>query len=210
MTQPKLHGFSRSGAAYRVRIVLNLKGIPFTEVSHNLRKGEQLAPSYLFLNPQGLVPTIEINDAVLTQSLAICEYLDDIGTVPRLLPIDALRKAEIRAAAQVIVCDTHPVQNLKVLNRLRGLGLAEEQVTGWARHAIEEGLDAFERLVQDEDGPYSFGSQVTLADVCMVPQMVNARRFGVTLRWPRLLAIEQACLAMEEFRRAAPENQPDA
>ena len=116
----------------------------------------------------------------------------------------------MRAFAQAIACDIHPVQNLKVLSRLRALGLAEEQVTGWARSVIEDGLDACAILLDGQDGPYCFGEQVTLADICLVPQLVNARRFGAALRWPRFLEVEAACLSLDAFRRAAPENQPDA
>ncbi|MCI4591715.1 maleylacetoacetate isomerase [Sphingobium sp. BYY-5] len=210
MTEPVLHGYFRSTASYRVRIALNLKGVAYADAFHHLRKGEQRAPDYLALNPQGLLPALEIDGAVLTQSLAICEYLDETAAGPRLLPADPIRRARVRAAAQVIACDTHPVQNLKILDRLRGLGLDKEQVTGWAVQAIDEGLDAFDRLIADEDGPYCFGNQVTLADIFLVAQLVNARRFCVDLRWPRLLAVEQACLALDAFNKAAPQNQPDA
>lgn len=210
MTDPVLHGYFRSTASYRVRVALNLKGVAYADAFHHLRKGEQRAPDYLALNPQGLLPALEMDGAVLTQSLAICEYLDETVAGPKLLPDDPIRRAKVRAAAQVIACDIHPVQNLKVLDRLRALGLSEEQVTGWAVQVIEEGLDAFDRLIAGEEGPYCFGDQVTLADICLVAQLVNARRFGVALRWPRLAAVEQACLALEAFRKAAPQNQPDA
>ncbi|SDD05139.1 maleylacetoacetate isomerase [Sphingomonas sp. YR710] len=210
MPDPVLHGFFRSGASYRVRIALNLKGVAYSQVSHHLRKGEHRSPAFLALNPQGLLPALEVNGAVLTQSLAICDYLDEVYAAPALLPADPIRRAKVRAAAQVIACDTHPVQNLKILDRVRALGVGEDKVTGWAVQAIEEGLDAFDRLIADEAGPYSFGAAVTLADLCLVPQLVNARRFGVALRWPKLLEVEEACLALDAFRRAAPENQPDA
>lgn len=210
MTDPVLHGYFRSTASYRVRIALNLKGVAYADAFHHLRKGEQRTPGYLTLNPQGLVPALEVDGAVLTQSLAICEYLDETVPGRKLLPGDPIRRAKVRAAAQVIACDIHPVQNLKVLDRLRGLGLSEEQVAGWAAQVIDEGLDAFDRLIVGEEGSYCFGDQVTLADIVLVPQLVNARRFGVELRWPRLLAVEQACLALDAFNRAAPQNQPDA
>jgi maleylpyruvate isomerase len=210
VTDMRLHGYFRSTATYRVRIALNLKGVAYADVLHHLRKGEQRAPDYLALNPQGLVPALEIAGAVLTQSLAICEYLDEIVPEPRLLPADPLRRAKVRAAALLIACDVHPVQNLRILDRLRGLGLTGEQVTHWATQVIDEGLTAFDRLIAEEDGPYCFGGDLSLADIMLVPQLVNARRFGVDLRWPRLVAVEQACLSLDAFRRAAPENQPDA
>jgi maleylpyruvate isomerase len=210
MAEPVLHGYFRSSASYRVRIALNLKGVAYAGASHHLLKGEQRAVEYLALNPQGFVPALEMDGAVLTQSLAICEYLDETVAGPKLLPADPIRRAKVRAAAQIIACDIHPVQNLRILDRLRGLGLSGEQVKVWARQAIEEGLDAFDRLIAAEEGPYCFGDQVTLADICLVPQLANARRFGADLRWPRLLAVEQACLALEAFSKAAPQNQPDA
>lgn len=206
MTQPVLHGFSRSSASYRVRIALNLKGIAYQDVPYALREGEQRSPAYLALNPQGLVPTLEIDGRRLTQSLAICEYLDETRPAPPLLPADPLERARVRAFAQVIACDIHPVQNLKVLRRLRSLGQDEAGVTGWARQVIEEGFDACETLIADQAGPYCFGEAVSLADVFLVPQLANARRFGVTLRWPRLEAAERACQALDAFRKAAPQD----
>ena len=210
MAEPILHGYFRSTASYRVRIALNLKAVAYADAFHHLRKGEQRAPDYLALNPQGLLPTLEMDGAVLTQSLAICEYLDEKIPAPPMLPDRAVARAKVRAAAQLIACDIHPVQNLKVLDRLRTLGLAEAEVSAWAAQVIEEGLDAFDKLISHEAGVYCFGDQVTLADICLVPQLVNARRFGVTLRWPRLAAIEQACLSLESFKRAAPQSQQEA
>jgi maleylpyruvate isomerase len=206
-----LHGYFRSGASYRVRIALNLKGIAYTDAFHHLRKGEQNAPEYRALNPQGLLPALEVGDAVLTQSLAICEYLEEVHPEPALLPAEPIARAKVRAFAQVIACDTHPVQNLKVLANLRALGLDDAQVNGWAAKVIEDGLDACNALIADAAGTYCFGDTVTLADLFLVPQLVNARRFGVDLhRWPKLLEIEHACLALDGFAEAAPENQPDA
>lgn len=207
---PILHGYWRSTASYRVRIALNLKDVAYTDAFHHLRHGEQRAPDYLALNPQGFVPALEINGAILTQSLAICEYLDEAYPQPALLPVDPVARAKVRAVAQVIACDTHPVQNLKVLDRLRDLGYDPAGVKEWARATIDDGLAACDRLLARQDGPYCFGAAVTLADLFVVPQLTNARRFGVDLRWPRLLAIEEACLALDAFRRAMPENQPDA
>lgn len=211
MSAMRLHGYFRSTASYRVRIALNLKGLRYDQLFRHLRKGEQRAPAYLAINPQGLVPALELEDgAVLTQSLAICEYLDEIAPDPALLPADPVARAHVRAFAQAIACDIHPVQNLKILDRLRSLGLDEQAVTGWARTTIEEGLDACDRLLAGVSGGFCFGDAVTLADICLVPQLVNARRFGADLRWPRLLAIEAACLALPAFADAAPERQADA
>jgi len=208
----KLHGYFRSSAAYRVRIALNLKGLGTEHLSHHLRKGEQTAPAYLALNPQGLVPTLE-NDAgaILTQSLAIIEWLDETYPQAPLLPKDPLRRAKVRAFAQALACDTHPVQNLKVLGRLRQLGLPEEKVTEWAAWANREGLTACETLVARESGPFCFGDTPTLADLCLVPQLANARRFGVDVSaFPKLLQAEAAAKAMKAFADAAPDKQHDA
>ncbi|PDT78153.1 maleylacetoacetate isomerase [Bradyrhizobium sp. C9] len=208
----KLHGYFRSSASYRVRIALNLKGLTPEHLPHHLRKGEQCAPAYLAINPQGLVPTLESDaGAILTQSLAIIEWLDETNPNPPLLPQDPLRRAKVRAFAQAIACDTHPVQNLKVLARLRKLGLPEEQVTEWAAWANREGLAACETLIAEEAGPFCFGDAPTLADLCLVPQLANARRFGVDLsRYPRLLKAEAAAKQVKAFADAAPDKQPDA
>ncbi|CAN5127513.1 maleylacetoacetate isomerase [soil metagenome] len=206
-----LHGYYRSTAAWRVRIVLGLKGLDAQAVPHQLRLGEHRAPEYLALNPQGLVPSL-ITDGgdVLTQSLSICEYLDEIAPNPPLLFGDAVQRARIRAAAQVVACDIHPVQNLRVLARLRGLGLAEDVVQAWARDTIDDGLAALNRLIAGQGERFCFGEQPTLADAFLVPQLGNARRFGVDIRWPRILAIEQACLELPAFADAVPARQADA
>jgi maleylpyruvate isomerase len=208
----KLHGYFRSSAAYRVRIALNLKGVAVEQVSHHLRKGEQRAPDYLELNPQGLVPTLAGDDGtVMTQSLAIIDWLDETFPEPPLLPRDPLARARARAFALAVACDIHPVQNLKVLNRLRALGHDEETVNQWAYWANDEGLAACERLVAREPGPFCFGTAPSLADLCLVPQLGNARRFKVDVaRFPRLLTAEAAALALPAFRDAQPERQPDA
>jgi maleylpyruvate isomerase len=208
----KLHGYFRSSASYRVRIALNLKGLSAEHLPHHLRKGEQRDPAYLAINPQGLVPTLQDDrGTILTQSLAIIEWLDEIHPTPPLLPKDPLRRALVRAFAQVIACDTHPVQNLKVLARLRELGVSEEQVTGWAAWANREGLSACEKLIAGEPGPFCFGAVPTIADLCLVPQLANARRFGVDLGpFPRLLRAEAAAKDFKAFADAAPERQPDA
>jgi len=208
----KLHGYFRSSASYRVRIALNLKGLRAEHLAHHLRKGEQRDVAFLAINPQGLVPVLEDDaGAVLTQSLAIIEWLDETHPEPPLLPKDPLRRAKARAFADVLACDTHPVQNLKVLARLRELGLSEDKVTAWAGWANREGLAACEKLIASEPGPFCFGTTATIADLCLVPQLANARRFGVDVNaFPRLLQAEAAAKAMEAFADAAPDRQPDA
>lgn len=210
MTDIVLHGYFRSSTSYRVRIALNLKGLAYANVAHHLRKGDQRAPGYLRLNPQGLVPALEIDGVTLTQSLAICDYLDERFPEPPLLPADPIARARVRAAAQLIACDLHPVQNLKVLERLKQHGLPQDKVTAWAAEVNRDGLEAFNVLIAAQPGPFCFGHRVTLADICLVPQLFNARRFGVDVVWPRILEAERACLALPAFRDAAPENQPDA
>ncbi len=208
----KLHGYFRSSASYRVRIALNLKGLSAEHLTHHLRRGEQRDPAYLAINPQGLVPTLQDNaGAIITQSLAIVEWLEEIHPEPPLLPKDPLRRAHVRAFAMALACDTHPVQNLKVLARLRELGLPEETVTGWAAWANREGLAACETLIAGESGPFCFGEAPTMADLCLVPQLANGRRFGVDLdAFPRLLKAEAAAKNNKAFADAAPERQPDA
>jgi maleylpyruvate isomerase len=207
----KLHGYFRSSASYRVRIALNLKGLTADHLPHHLRKGEQRDPAYLAINPQGLVPTLDDGGTILTQSLAIIEWLDETHPEPPLLPQDPLRRAKVRAFAMALACDTHPVQNLKILARLRQLGLPEEQVTEWAAWANREGLAACETLIAGEAGPFCFGATPTIADLCLIPQLANARRFGVALEaFPRLLQAETAAKAIKAFADAAPDRQPDA
>lgn len=207
----KLHGYFRSSAAFRVRIAFNLKGVPVEHCSHHLRKGEQRAADYLALNPQGLVPVLEFDSGgVLTQSLTIIEWLDETYRQPPLLPADPLARARVRAFALAISCDIHPVQNLKVLNRLRSLGIEEDAVIDWAAWTNREGLEACEVLLAREPGPFCFGPAPTLADVCLVPQLGNARRFKVDVaRFPRLLAAEAAAMALPAFTDASPERQHD-
>src|SRR5215475_7548135 len=208
----KLHGYFRNSASYRVRIALNLKGLRCEHMPHHLRKGEQRDPAYLAINPQGLVPALERDGGgVLTQSLAIIEWLDETYPEPPLLPKDPLRRAKVRAFADVLACDTHPVQNLKVLARLRELGVPEDKVTAWAGWANSEGLSACEKLIANESGPFCFGEAPSLADLCLVPQLANARRFGVDVSaFARLLKAEAAAKAMNAFADAAPDKQPDA
>jgi len=208
----RLIGYFRSGAAYRVRIALNLKGLTVEHAFRHLRKGEQRAPDYLALNPQGLVPTLITDDgSALTQSLAIIEWLDETWPEPPLLPAEPWARARVRAFAQAIASDTHPVQNLRVLNRLRALGHAEEAVTAWAGSVNDEGLAACEALIAHEPGPFCFGAAPTLADICLVPQLGNALRYKVDVaRFKRLLEAEAAALDLAAFKDAAPERQADA
>lgn len=208
----KLHGYFRSSAAWRTRIALNLKGIAATHVSHHLRHGGQREPTYLALNPQGLVPTLELDDGTaLTQSLAIIEWLEETHPQPALLPKDPIARAKVRAFAQAIACDTHPVQNLKVLNRLRELGHDGEAVLAWAANVNVDGLAACEQLAANNPGPFCFGADPSLADICLVPQLGNARRFKVDVtKFPRLLRAEAAALELAAFRDAMPDRQADA
>ena len=210
MSEALLHGYFRSSASYRVRIALGLKGIAHDNLACNLREGAQRSPEFLAINPQGLVPALEIDGAVLTQSLAIIEYLDETRGGPRLVPADPLMRARVRAAAQIIACDTHPVQNLKVLGQVRALGRDEAGVHAWAARVIDEGLAALDAFIAPYAGRFCFGDEVTMADIVLVPQLVNARRFDVKDIPARLLAIEEACLALPAFDAARPENQPDA
>ena len=207
-----LHGYFRSAASWRVRIALNLKRVAAQQVSHHLRRGEQRAPAYLAINPQGFVPTLAIDGTTaITQSLAIIEWLDETYPDPPLLPGDALMRAQIRAFALVLAADTHPLQNLKVLGSLRALGVPEAEVTRWASEVNAAGLTACEALLPEEPGPFCFGAAPSLADLCLVPQLGNARRFGVEVaQFPRLLAREAACMARQEFADAAPGMQADA
>ena len=190
---------------------MNIKGLSAEHLPHHLRKGEQREPAYLAINPQGLVPTFQDDGVHLTQSLAIIEWLEETHPEPPLLPKDPLRRAKVRAFAMALACDTHPVQNLKVLARLRQLGVPEQDVTDWAAWANREGLAACEALIAAEAGPFCFGESPTMADLCLVPQLANARRFGVDLAaFPRLLRAEAAAKNIKAFADAAPERQPDA
>ena len=205
----RLHGYFRSTASWRVRIALNLKGVSAEHVFHHLRRGAQQSPEYVRLNPQGLVPTLETDDnRIITQSLAICEWLDE--TLPQL-PGNPLERARTRAFALAIACDIHPVQNLKVLARLRSMSIPEGDVTAWAAWVIRDGLVACAKLLDSQPGPFCFGSLPTLGDICLVPQLYNARRFGCDLSGlQRLLVAEAACLDLPAFVSASPEHQTDA
>jgi maleylacetoacetate isomerase len=212
----RLYDYYRSSAAYRVRIALNLKGVAPDERTYvHLRMGGQRAQEYLAVNPQGLVPALALDDGqVLTQSLAIVEYLDETHPDPPLLPPTPAARARVRAIALQIACDIHPLDNLRVLNYLIGtMGASREQKDGWYRHWIDVGFAALERTLARDGatGRYCHGDAPTLADVCLVPQMANARRFDIDVSaYPTLVRIESACNALPAFAAAAPARQPDA
>lgn len=208
-----LYDFFRSSAAYRVRIALNLKGLSAERRYIHLRRGEQRAADYLAVNPQGLVPTLVVDGATLTQSLAIIEYLEEKHPSPPLLPKNAADRAWVRSVALSIACDIHPLNNLRVLNYLeRELQADEPRRNEWYRHWIQEGFAALEaQLAARASGAYCLGDSPTVADVCLVPQVANAARLKVPMEpYPRIRAINDACLALPTFDRARPQNQPDA
>jgi len=212
----KLYTFFRSSAAYRVRIALNLKGLAYEAVPVHLSRGggEQLAPAYRKLNPQSLVPVLQDGERVLAQSLAIMEYLEEVYPLPPLLPKNPAARARVRSLALAIACEIHPLNNLRVLNYLSGpLGLNDDAKRTWYLHWIALGLGALEAglAVDPETGSYCHGDAPGLADCCLVPQLANARRFKCDVSpYPTLLRIEKNCQALEAFRHAAPDQQPDA
>jgi maleylpyruvate isomerase len=207
-----LYGLGLSSASYRVRIALGLKNLPYTSVVKNLRAGEHRLSDFLRINVQGLVPALALDDGtVLTQSVAIIEYLEQIYPQPPLLPAEPLARARVRALTQSIVSDIHPLDNLRVLRYLEEKLLVDRAARdSWYRHWVEVGFDALERwLVQDADtGRFCHGNSPTLADICLVPQVFNARRFAVDMNaYPRILAIDAVCRELPAFQAAAPENQ---
>lgn len=207
----KLYSFAQSSTAYRVRIALNLKGIAHQIVPVDLTQGHQHDAAYAALNPIRAVPTL-ITDAgdVLTQSMAILTYLDRVYPDPALFPSDPRDRARVEAAAQVIAADVHPVNNLKIRNRLVDMGHTEAEVVSWMNHWMAQGLAAFDALV-DPGTPFAFGDAPSVADLCLVPQLFNAHRWGLDLSpYPRLTTIEARCLDLPAFQQAHPDNQPDA
>jgi len=207
----KLFDYVRSSAAYRVRIALNLKQMDYEQIPVNLLEGAQRGEQNLARNPQGLVPSFEDADTTLNQSMAICEYLDDAYPESyRLLPDAPLEKARVRSLAQLIACDIHPVNNLRVLKYLVGeLGATEEQKLSWYRHWITLGFEALEEhLNSEQSGKFCHGDEPTLADLCLVPQVFNARRFETDLsRFPRVVEIADRCNDIDAFIKASPDNQ---
>jgi maleylacetoacetate isomerase len=212
----KLYNFFRSSASYRVRIALNLKGLQYEYIPIHLRRGggEQHQPTYKALSPQEIIPTLEDGGRILTQSLAIIEYLEERYPEPPLLPRDHADRALVRSMALAVACEIHPLQNLRVLNYLKDvLHHSEEEAQAWGRHWVMLGLTAIEQMVQavPQRGNFCFGNTPTLADLYLVPQLYNARRFGCDLSaCPTLVQIDATCRALPAFAKAAPENQPDA
>ncbi len=209
----KLYSYFRSSAAYRARIALNLKGIAYETIPINLVKdgGHNRRQEFRAVNPQMRVPALETaNGEVLIQSLAIIEYLDETHPEPPLLPKDPIARAKTRALADIIACDIHPLNNVGPLRYLkREMNQEQNAVDAWYHHWVVDGFEAVEALVSD--GPYACGGEVTIADVFLVPQVANARRLNVPLeKFPKIVAIDAACLKLPAFDRARPENQPDA
>jgi maleylacetoacetate isomerase len=209
----KLYSYFRSSAAYRTRIALNLKGLPYETVSIHLIKdgGKHRSPEYRAINPQMRVPSLELSSGeILIQSLAIIEYLDEIQPEPPLLPTDAIGRAKVRALSQIIACDIHPLNNTSPLHYLkRTLKHEQTEIDAWYAHWVTVGFEALEAMLKP--GPYCYGSHVTLADICLVPQVYNARRLKVPLdNFPNIVAIDAACMRLPAFDKARPENQPDA
>jgi maleylacetoacetate isomerase len=209
----KLYSYFRSSAAYRTRIALNLKGIAFETVPVHLTRngGQQHAPEFQAVNPQKRVPALALhNGEVLLQSLAIVEYLDEVYPDPPLLPKDPIERAHVRAVAQIIACDVHPLNNVGPLGYLRSALKADKSaIQEWYRHWIVTGFEAVEALIKP--APYAFGPHVTVADICIVPQVANARRFDVPLdRFPGILAVDAAACKLSAFDAARPDLQPDA
>lgn len=212
----KLYGYFRSSAAYRVRIALNLKNIAYETVSVHLLKdgGQQNSQDYKALNPTGLVPTLVDGDQAIGQSMAILEYLEETHPEPALLPLDAQGRARVRAIAQTIACDIHPLNNLRVLKYLKHtLGVEDQAKDAWYRHWVETGLASVEAMLSrsDRTGRFCHGDQPGLADLCLVPQLFNARRFKCDeSAFPTIVRIDAACAELDAFQKAAPARQPDA
>lgn len=209
----KLYSYYRSSAAYRVRIALNLKGLPYDYVAVNLLHSEQKSEEYMARNPQGLLPALELEGGeVLAQSVAILEWLEESVPEPALLPSDPLPRARVRSLVNNIVCDIHPLNNLSIMNYLRKeLGASDEGVHRWYCKWVDRGFSAIEQNLADNMGDCCFGDQPTLADVCLIPQVYNAYRFKVPMEsYPNIRQVVQHCNSLEAFANATPEAQPDA
>ena len=208
----KLYTYFRSSAAFRVRIALNVKGLRYESLFVHLAKGEHRRPEYAKVNPQGLLPTLELDDGIrLNQSLAIIEYLEDKCPRPPLLPSDAVGKARVRGLAALVACEIHPLNNLRVLQHLkRSLGQSEEQVNAWYRHWIADGLAKLEAQL-DPNAKFAYGDAPTMADCCLVPQIFNAKRYDCNLApYPTTMRVFEQCMGLEAFDGAQPAKQPDA
>jgi len=210
----KLYTYFRSSAAFRVRIALNLKGLRYEPVFVHLAKGEHRQPDYAKVNPQALLPTLELDDGTrLTQSLAIMEWLEEKHPAPALLPKDALARARVRSLAYLVACEIHPLNNLRVLQHLkRALGQSQEQIDNWYRHWIGDGLAKLEAdLARPGTGKFCHGDAPSLADCCLVPQIFNAKRYNSELTpYPATMRVFENCMKLEAFDRAQPAKQPDA
>ena len=207
-----LHSYWRSGTSYRTRIALNLKGLAYEQAGIDLRTGAQKSDAFLALNPQGLVPALEADGAVLTQSPAILEWLEETHPEPPLLPTSAVARAQVRAMAALVACDIHPLNNLRVLKALReAFDADQDAVDAWAGRWIIAGFEALEALIARHGAGWCFGGTPTLADCCLVPQIYSARRFNTPLdAFPRILAIEDQAAGHPAFMAAHPDRQPDA
>ena len=212
MTRPILHDYAKSSACYRVRIALNLKGLEYDRHKVNLLESDQKSDDYRALNPQGLVPMLEIDGLRLTQSLAIMVYLDQRFPEPRLVPGDPGDGAHVRAMALAIACDIHPINNLRVLKYLAGpLRIGEDERQDWYAHWITEGFTALEAIAASRAGAFLFGETPTIADICLVPQMFNARRYSVPVdAYPTLVRADMNATALEPFAKAHPDQQESA
>lgn len=210
----RLYSFFRSSAAFRVRIALNLKELPHETAIVNLQAGEQWGADYTAVNPQARVPSLEVDGTILAQSMAILEWLEETRPEPPFLPADPLGRARVRALANVVACDIHPLNNLAVLNFLRGeLGVADTDVRRWYRHWVGLGFEALEAMLAGDaaTGRFCHGDTPGLADICLVPQVFNARRFDCPLDgYPTLMRVFDACMEIEAFDSAQPAKQPDA
>lgn len=208
----RLYSYWRSSAAYRVRIALNLVGVEYEIVPVDLARGEQNGDAYRRINPQGLVPFLDDGSVATGQSLAILEYLDEAYSTVPLLPAGNPERSAVRAFCNTICCDVHPLNNLRVLNYLSAeLGADDDARDGWYAHWVQQAFRALEPALAARGGPYCFGRKITMADLCLVPQVYNARRFDVPLDdYPSIVAVDAACRELEAFDKAAPENQPDA